>query len=161
MYGGRVYYIRRIKRLKNLNSGGFYFFALNFSPALKKRYRNKRFRKGFNRYYIMNQNVVKIPSLDLLCSEFNGVKIVRFHDKNFNNLVKQEILKFSKQLSFQRNLTGKALLNRILKQFRKIYDKPVFYRALLYLIDKGFLNIPTNLIKKSNKCYYWLPRGCM
>ncbi len=157
MYGGRVYYINKVKSRISIPLDALDIFALNFSPATKKRYRNWRFQDGFTHYDIMNQNTTEIPSFDLLCSEFNGVKIARFYDKNFNNLVKQEILEFSKNLPYC--ITEKLLIKRIIRQFKKRYDELVIYRALLYLIDKGFLNIHSNLIGNSIKRCYFNFRG--
>ncbi len=90
MYGGRVYYMTLTfyEDQTTLTPP----FALHYS--ISDNFSQEAFQRNYTRYYIRNANVARIPSWYLLCTQFLGVKIARFHDKNIKLDLKEQMQQF-------------------------------------------------------------------
>ena len=91
MYGGRVYYVK-LTLYEDQKMTITPPFALHFS--ISDDYSQNAYHRKFNRYYIRNSNVSQIPSWNLLCTQFLGVRIARFYDRNINTELKERIYQY-------------------------------------------------------------------
>lgn len=142
MYGGRVYYVNVNNKENNFTVT--YPFALHFSFSDKKS--KKSFRKNFEYYYIRNSNCTPIPNWNILCTNFKGIKIARFYDKNIKALLEYKILNFVEDFTkrdpqdCRKYRKGKNLIKLIINRFKNYYGKPLIIDCISLIKDKIEIN---------------------
>lgn len=144
MYGGRVYYMNILFHKNNpLISVPF---ALHFSKLIKKK-KNRMFKTRYDFYFYRNSNYIKIPNMNLLCTEFLGYKIARFYDKNLKSTLKEEILRYYHTKYYKTN-KERALLEQIIKNFKKKYGVYLILNALIELSYKKKIEFNQKILKR-------------
>ena len=88
IYGGRVYYVNL--NIRDNRASLQTPFALHFSKPIKRKLRSF-FKTRYDSYFFRDSIHIKIPSWNLLCTEFSGYKIARFYDKNLKTHLKEKI----------------------------------------------------------------------
>jgi len=169
IYGGRVYYVNVNDHSEKITLTPPY--ALHFSPSDSKS--PTIFQDTYSYYYIRNINVVRIPSWNLLCVDYN-FKIARFYDTNAVTILKNGIWGFihqktkrdcdncRKRFKFLRRCNptshcdfrpyrDKKLLKLIISQFGANYGKTMVYLALNALQSERSIPIKNTLITKRTK----------
>ncbi|MFW9947703.1 MAG: competence protein CoiA family protein [Candidatus Odinarchaeota archaeon] len=147
IYGGRVYYINLVHNKKNMSVS--IPFALHFTKLLNKRKRGM-FRFRYTTFFYRSSNYMVIPSWKLLCTEFSGVKITRFYDKNIKILLKEEVLSYMDHHS-KSTIKSKKLLKSIVKNFNKKYGKFMILNVLIELYNNNKIKFDYKLINKIRK----------
>jgi hypothetical protein len=143
MYGGRVYYLNKKEEIIAL-------FGLHYTCSLKRKYRNKRLRTPYSFYYIMDQDPIEITDYNILSTQFRGIKIARFFDKNLilNLMDHIRIIR-----SMHKSHRNKGLLKLLVAYFSN-YNESLVYHAILRLIEEGDIKIKKRYIPRSFRNYY-------
>ncbi|MHA1412188.1 MAG: competence protein CoiA family protein [Promethearchaeota archaeon] len=153
MYGGRVYYIDLEQKRKTRNL--IKLFALYFSKPNKKHLRGA-FRTPYRYYYYRNIYYTEILNPEILCTEYLGVKIARFYDKNFKRIVKEKILSYLEELSENSFLIhiDKAKFKKVLKKFKKSFDNYLIKRVFMELREDTRIRFSPKLEYRFSRIFY-------
>ena len=147
IYGGRVYYVNL--NIRNDKDSLQTPFALHFSKPIKKKLRGI-FKKRYDSYFIRDSVFIKIPSWNLLCTEFSGYKITRFYDKNLKNILKEKVANiYSKEK--EAGNKDKRIFKAIIDDLEDKYGRYMIFSTILELIDKKKIDFCRKINKKINK----------
>lgn len=169
IYGGRVYYVNINEHKDKITLTPPY--ALHFSPSDSKS--PTIFQNNYSYYYIRNVNVVRIPSWNLLCVDYN-FKVARFYDTNAVTILKNRLWGYIRQktkrdcdncrkrFKFLRRCRpnskcdfqpyrDKKLLKHIGSHFGATYGKIMIYSALNALQSERSIPIKDTIITKRIK----------
>ena len=147
IYGGRVYYVNL--NIRNNKASLQTPFALHFSKPMKKKMR-RIFKTHYDSYFIRDSLFTRIPSWNLLCTEFSGYRIARFFDKNLMSMLKEKIV----NVYYKEKKAGsneKRIIKELLAIFEKKYGRYMIYSAILDLIDKHKIDFCRKIKKKIKK----------
>lgn len=144
MYGGRVYYINiNIKKTPSISD----IFALHYSTPMKKKLR-KKFKTGFESYYIRDAHHVSLSNLKLFCTTFLGYKIARFYDKNLKSQLKSQISFYYQE---QYPIINTIVLKELMNLFHKKFGQYLVLDALLDLAKEKKILLDPKVLKKIKK----------
>ncbi|TFF97739.1 MAG: hypothetical protein EU547_03505 [Promethearchaeota archaeon] len=171
IYGGRVYYVNVNQRKGKITLTPPY--ALHFSLSDTKS--STIYKEKFTHYYIRNVNIVRIPSWNLLCTEYT-FKIARFYDTNAATILKRKMERFilkhttrtcqncQKHFKFLRKCSindycdfkpyhDKKLLKLIMSHFNRNYGKYIILKEIGALQVERSIPIKEKIIEKKMKKY--------
>ncbi len=145
MYG-RVYYV-------NINKKGDKTtitppFALHFS--LSSHQTGKAIKEKFESFFTRNTNTSKIPSRELYCTTFRGIKIARFYDKNVKIVLEKNIMEFINrhfdQTNFRNFWKARKLIRTIFHQYDDFYGELLIIDCLNKLHEKKKITINKKML---------------